>query len=223
LQFCIGKDPNQRIYENNQCPKSDQVRFMSVSMLEFFEDYIRAHSSCSIEEIAMIKSLAISKRLKKKQLLLRPGGVCRFHTFVCNGCLRSYRIGFDGAEHILSFSSNNQWISDQVSLATGEPSTDYIDALEDSDIIQVSADNFKNLLSDIPNFDALRNKIITDDSGRTRDRIYMMISQQAEERYRHFVRLYPHLYHRIPLFMIASYLGVTRETLTRIRGNAVVK
>ncbi|WPU96938.1 Crp/Fnr family transcriptional regulator [Mucilaginibacter sabulilitoris] len=192
-------------------------------MLEFFENYIRAHSSCSNEEIAMIKSLAISKRLKKKQFLLRPGDVCRFHTFVCNGCLRSYRIGFDGSEHILSFSSNNHWISDQVSLATGEPSTDYIDALEDSDIIQVSVDNFKNLLRDIPNFDALRNKIITDDSGRTQDRIYMMISQQAEERYRHFVRLYPHLYHRIPLFMIASYLGVTRETLTRIRGNAVVK
>lgn len=194
---------------------------MSVSMLDFFETYIRNHSTFSNEDIAAIKSLAISKRLKKKQFLLRPGDVCRFHTFICSGCLRSYRIGSDGSEHILSFSHDNQWISDQVSLATNEPSTDYIDALEDSDIIQVSADSFKNLLRDIPNFDVLRTKIITEDSFRSRDHIYMMIGYQAEERYRHFVRLYPHLYHRIPLFMIASYLGVTRETLTRIRGNTI--
>lgn len=194
---------------------------MSVSMLDFFETYLRNHSTFSNEEIVAIKSCAISKRLKKKEFLLRPGDVCRFHTFVCSGCLRSYRIGSDGSEHILSFSHDNQWISDQVSLARGEPSLDYIDALEDSDIIQVSAVNFKNLLRDIPNFDVLRTIIVTEDSCRSRDRIYMMIGHQAEERYRNFVRLYPHLYHRIPLFMIASYLGVTRETLTRIRCNTV--
>ncbi|HEY4324667.1 MAG TPA: Crp/Fnr family transcriptional regulator [Mucilaginibacter sp.] len=194
---------------------------MSVNVLDFFENYIKTHCTFSNEEIAAIKSLAIPKRLKKKQYLLRPGDVCRFHTFVCSGCLRSYRIGSEGTEHILSFSPNNHWISDQVSLATGAPSTDYIDALEDSDVIQVSAENFKYLLKGIPNFEALHSKIITDDNGRSRDRIYTMISHQAEERYRYFVRLYPQLYHRIPLFMIASYLGVTRETLTRIRGSAI--
>src|ERR1700761_2475700 len=173
---------------------------MSVSMLDFFETYIRGHSTFSNEEIAVIKSMAISKRLKKKQYLLHPGDVCRFHTFVCSGCLRSYRIGTDGSEHIFSFSPANNWISEQVSLATGAPSEDYIDALEDSDIIQVSADNFKILMRDIPNFEALHTKIVTDDCGRSRERIYMMISHQAEERYRQFVRLYPHLYHRIPLF-----------------------
>lgn len=194
---------------------------MSVNVLDFFETYIKANYAFSDEEIASIKSFAISRRLKKKQYLLRPGEVCRFHTFVCSGCLRSYRLGSDGAEHILSFSPHNHWISDQVSLVTGAPSIDYIDALEDSDIVQVSNDNFKNLLRNIPNFDALHTKITTDDSYRSRDRIYMMISHQAEERYRHFIRLYPQLYHRIPLFMIASYLGVTRETLTRIRGSAI--
>jgi CRP-like cAMP-binding protein len=193
---------------------------MPVSMLDFFETYIKAHSTFSNEEIATIKSVAISKRLKKKQYLLRPGDICRFHTFVCSGCLRSYRLGSDGAEHILSFSPDNHWVSDQVSLSKGTPSDDYIDALEDSDIIQVSADNFRSLIREIPNFDMLHTKIVTEDCGRNRDRIYMMISHQAEERYRQFVRSYPQLYHRIPLFMIASYLGVTRETLTRIRGSA---
>jgi CRP-like cAMP-binding protein len=189
-------------------------------MLDFFEAYIKAHSTFSNEEIAAIKSGAIPKRLKKKQYLLRPGDVCRFHTFVCSGCLRSYRIGSDGTEHILSFSPPGHWVNDQVSLCTDSPSKDYMDALEDSDIIQISADNFRNLLREIPNFDRLHTQIVTEDCCRNRDRIYMMISHQAEERYRQFVRQYPELCHRIPLFMIASYLGVTRETLTRIRGSA---
>ena len=80
---------------------------------------------------------------------------------------------------------------------------------------------FKTLLKDIPNFNALNTKIIIDECNTSRDRIYTMLSHQAEERYRQFVRCFPQLYHRIPVFMIASYLGITRETLTRIRGNMI--
>ncbi|HEY1007227.1 MAG TPA: Crp/Fnr family transcriptional regulator, partial [Sphingobacteriaceae bacterium] len=92
---------------------------------------------------------------------------------------------------------------------------------EDSEVIQFSVEAFRNLLRDIPHFEQLYTRMIIDDSTRTRDRIYMMISHQADERYRHFIRLFPQLCHRVPLFMIASYLGVARETLTRIRGSAV--
>lgn len=101
------------------------------------------------------------------------------------------------------------------------PSDEFIDALEDSAIIQLSAGSFKTLLRDIPNFEALNTKVITDDCGSSRDRIYMMISLQAEERYRQFIRRFPQLHQRLPVFMIASYLGVTRETLTRIRSNMI--
>lgn len=190
-------------------------------MLDFFESYIRSHSSFSDNEIATIKSLAIPKRLKKKQYLLRQGDVCRFHTFVCSGCLRSYRIDDSGKEHIFNFSPANQWVSDRVSLVTGTPSEEFIDTVEDSTIIQLSACSFKTLLIGIPNFDTLNTKIITDDYSRSRDRIYMMISDQAEERYQQFIRLFPQLHQRLPIFMIASYLGVTRETLTRIRSNMI--
>jgi CRP-like cAMP-binding protein len=140
---------------------------------------------------------------------------------VCSGCLRSYRIDDNGNEHIFSLSPASHWVSDRVSLATDTPSNEFIDALEDSTIIQFSADSFKTLLKEIPNFDALNTKIITDDCCTSRDRIYMMLSHQAEERYRQFIHCFPQLHHRLPVFMIASYIGVTRETLARIRSNMV--
>jgi CRP-like cAMP-binding protein len=190
-------------------------------MFHFFEHYLRALSLFSDEEVATIKSLTIPKRLKKKQFLLRQGSVCRFYTFVCSGCLRSYRIDEKGNEHIFSLSPANYWVSDRVSLVTGTPSNEFIDALEDSEIIQISADSFKTLLKDIPHFDVLNTKIITDECSTSRDRIYMMLSHQAEERYRQFIQRFPQLHPRLPIHMIASYIGVSRETLTRIRSNMV--
>lgn len=192
-----------------------------MNIFDYFESYIRAHNLFSDKEIATIKSLAIPKRLKKKQYVLRQRDVCRFHTFVCSGCLRSYRIDEKGREHIFSFSPANHWVSDSVSLLTETPSDEFIEALEDSVVIQFSAVSFKTLLRNIPNFEALNTKIITDDCSRSRDRIYMMTNHQAEERYRQFIRHFPQLHQRLPIFMIASYIGVTRETLTRIRSNMI--
>jgi CRP-like cAMP-binding protein len=194
---------------------------MSSSILDCFESYIRNHRLFSDEEIATIKSLAIPKRLNKKQYLLRQGSVCRFHTFVCSGCLRSYRIDDKGNEHIFSLSPANHWVSDRVSLVTDTPSNEFIDALEDSTIIHLSADSFKTLLEDIPNFNALNTKIITDDCSASRDRVYMMLGNQAEERYRQFIRHFPQLHERLPIYVIASYIGVSRETLARIRSNMI--
>ncbi|KAA2238400.1 Crp/Fnr family transcriptional regulator [Chitinophaga agrisoli] len=194
---------------------------MSESIFDSFESYIRAHNLFSDREIAIIKSLAIPNQLKKKQYLLREGSVCRFHTFVCSGCLRSYRIDNKGNEHIFSLSPANHWVSDRVSIVTGAPSKEFIDALEDSAVMQFSTDSFKTLLKDIPGFDTLNTKIIIDECSTTRDRIYMMLSHQAEERYRQFIRCFPQLHHRLPMSMIASYLGITRETLARIRSSMI--
>lgn len=190
-------------------------------MFDVFEAHLKASSPFSADEIALVRSLSVSKHLKKRQYLQQSGDICRFHTFVCTGCLRSYRIGNDGTEYIMGFSAAGNWMNDEVSLSNGLPSDQYIDALEDTDIIQLSVENFRCLVRDIPNFSALHNRIATINASHTQDRIYLMISQQAEDRYRHFVDHFPQLCHRIPLFMIASYLGVARETLTRIRGSVL--
>lgn len=192
---------------------------MSASITDQFENYIRSYNLFSEGEISMINSLAIPTQIKKKQYLLRQGAVCRFYSFVCSGCLRSYRIDDNGNEHIFSLSPANYWVGDLVSLATRRPSDDFIDAVEDSVIVQLSTDSFKTLLKEIPNFEALNTKIITDDCNTSRDRIYTMLSHQAEERYRQFIRRFPQLHKRLPVYTIASYVGVSRETLARIRSN----
>ena len=192
---------------------------MLESIIKSFESYIRNQNLFSDEEITTIRSVAKPVLLKKKQYVLHRGSVCRFHTFVCSGCLRSYRIDDNGIEHIFNLSPADHWVSDRISLATETPSIEFIDALEDTSIIQISANNFNRLVNDIPNFNTLNTKIIIDECNTNRDRIYMMLRHQAEGRYRQFVQCFPQLHHRIPLFMIASYLGVTRETLTRIRGS----
>jgi len=190
---------------------------MHESIFNFFEDHMKACDLFSDEEIALVKSLAIPKRLKKRQYLLRQGSVCRYHTFVCSGCLRSYRIDDYGNEHILGLSPAGHWVSDPVSLLSGVPSNEFIDALEDSTFIQLSTHSFNTLLQNIPNFTRLNNKIIMHDCDMSRDRLFTMLSLRAEDRYREFMRRFPELHDRIPIYMIASYLGVSRERLTRIR------
>ncbi|PPK98934.1 Crp/Fnr family transcriptional regulator [Parapedobacter indicus] len=192
---------------------------MPEDIFNFFENYIRTYELFSDGEIATIKSLAIPKQLKKRQFLLRQGSVCRYHTLVCSGCIRSYRIDDEGCEHIIGLSPSGHWVNDPVSLLSGSPSNEFIDALEDSTVIQLSTNSFKTLLENIPNFKELNNRIITNDCDVCRDRIFMMLSLQAEDRYREFIRNFPKLHERIPIYMIASYLGVSRETLTRIRSN----
>lgn len=190
---------------------------MPEDIFNFFESYIKTYDLFSDGEIATIKSLAIPKQLKKKQFLLRQGSVCRYHTLVCSGCIRSYRIDDEGGEHVIGLSPAGHWVSDPVSLLSGAPSNEFIDALEDSAVIQFSTNSFKRLLDNISNFKELNNRIMTNECNVSRGRIFMMLSLQAEDRYREFIRIFPKLHERIPIYMIASYLGVSRETLTRIR------
>ena len=194
---------------------------MFESVFELFEKQLKTYELFTDDDFAMIRSHAIVKKISKREFLLRQGSVCKYHTFVCTGCLRSYRIDDAGVEHIFNLSSANRWVCDRVSLSSGEPSFEFIDALEDSTVVQFSAASFEQLLERIPNFNVLNTMILTEDNGSTRERVYMMLSLQAEERYRQFIQNFPQLHSRLPIYMIASYLGISRETLTRIRGNMV--
>jgi len=187
---------------------------------DFLRNYLKNLRLFSDNEITSIISLAEPKKIKKNQYILYQGNVCEFYTFVCTGCFRSFRIDENGREHIFSFIQANHWVSDQVSLITGIPSVELIDAIEDSIIIQLSRDVFKTLLEDIPNLSVLNTNILMEEYCRSRERIFMMTNHQAKEKYENFIYHFPKLHHRIPIYMIASYIGVARETLTRIRGNA---
>jgi CRP-like cAMP-binding protein len=117
----------------------------------------------------------------------------------------------------MRFATENWWISDRESYTESTPSKSNIDALEDSEVLLWSKENFDNLIKTIPGLNSFFERLLAKSFNANQNRIYTHISQTAEEKYNDFIRKYPDLFARIPLHMIASYLGVTRETLSRIR------
>jgi len=157
------------------------------------------------------------RNIEKGEVLLRPGEVCRHSFFVENGLLRSYTINNSGKEHILQFGSENWIVSDRSSAFFNEPSDLFIDAIEDTNVVLLSAD-FINEASEISSSFRIYNQIALQNQIRHQQkRINLLLSASAETRYINFITLYPDLTLRVPQWMIASYLGITPESLSRVR------
>ena len=193
-------------------------------MIEAFVNYLKEKKiELTEEELAYIDSFAVRKKLRKKQFLLEEGQVSQNISFIIKGCLRTYRIKDDGTEHILRFAVENWWINDLESYSNGFPSKVSIDALEDSELLSWTKENFDELLKNIPSLSNFRQMLLTRTFAASQERIFTSISYTAEEKYKDFIGMHPDIANRVPLQMIASYLGVSRETLTRIRKSLITK
>ena len=186
-------------------------------MFEIFKNYIENKIALTEAELAAIKSVTTLKKLRKKQYLLQEGDVWSFHAFVTRGCLRTYTIDDKGLEHIIYFAIENWWTGDRESLLTGRPATFNIDAVEDSEVALINKSNFEQLCRDIPAFNTLNSVILEKSLAANQHRITATISYTAEQKYQQFLEKYPDFALRIPQHMIASYLGITPETLSRVR------
>lgn len=191
--------------------------------MESFLHYLTARGTFTDAELERIATVTVVKKLKKRQFLLRQGEVCRFKAFVVSGSLRLYRTSADAVEHVMRFATANWWLNDLESFRSGQPAKGAIDALEDSTLLLWSKENWELLKREIPAFNALQENLLSRSLDAQGDRLYSTISYSAEERYYEFLKSFPDFYHRVPLHMIASYLGVSRETLSRIRKHATVQ
>src|SRR5688572_28653966 len=154
----------------------------------------------------------------KKQFALQHGDVCQYFDFVVRGCLRLYKVGDDGAYHILQFATENHWISDLASFHKKLESNLEIDALEDTVVLRIRYDDLIDLYMKAPKFDRIFRVLLENHYMQQQERIGQLFSSAAEERYQSFLDTYPHLQNRLPQVQIAAYLGVTPEFLSRIRG-----
>jgi CRP-like cAMP-binding protein len=186
-------------------------------MFEVFASYLKENSALNDEELEQIRAVVLHQRLRKRQYLLQEGEVCTFNCFVAKGCLRNYRVSEDGSEHILRFAVETWWLSDQESYNKGTRSKNNIDALEDSEVLLIEKQDFEDLLTNIPHFKDFIFNLKARSFDASQNRIMSNISDTAEEKYANFIAMYPDIFNRVPLHMIASYLGLSRETLSRIR------
>ena len=186
-------------------------------MSDVFKKYLVDRASLSHKEIEVIKSASNKISLRRKQFLLQEGEVCRHYAFVMKGCLRLYRVRQDKTEHITRFAVANWWMSDTESIELQTPSKYYIEALESTDVLLWAKEDMERITEDIPKFKALRERLIARSHHTSLERIYTTISHSSEEKYEKFISTYPDIFNRVPLHMIASYLGLTRKTLSRIR------
>lgn len=169
------------------------------------------------EDIDGLREIHRVKKVKKGQVLLSEGQVCTQTIYIVKGCLRVYRIDDNAEEHILKFGIENWWINDGESYSTHQPSKSYIGALEDSDLIVFDESDFSNLLESSPALKSYADGLSVKSYHAGTERIYEHMSLSTEDRYNNFLKKYPTIFNRVPLHMIASYLGVSKKTLSRIR------
>jgi CRP-like cAMP-binding protein len=186
-------------------------------MFESFEAYITPKVDLTKDELRYVCASATVKKVRRRQLLLRDGEVSRHKIFITKGLLRTYRLKDDGTEYIMRFTPENSWCVDHESYNNQVPSKYNIDALEDSEIMLWSKEDFDELTAAIPALRSFSERLKESSYDASTERVLMNISYTAEEKYESFITSFPDIFRRVPLHMVASYLGVSRETLTRIR------
>ncbi len=157
------------------------------------------------------------KKLRKKQYLQQEGDICKHMGFVIKGAARMFSVDDKGHEYILRFGMEGWWLGDYESYMLEEPTKFHVEMLEDTDLLIISKEQMMNLIATIP---AVAETIRVIDKKNfivTQQRIHAAISQTAEERYESLIKNHPDFLQRFPQNMIASYLGITPESLSRIR------
>lgn len=182
-----------------------------------FTEYLQAKAGITNEQLLVLNDAIKSKTVQKGEVLLRQGEICSHSFFVEKGLLRSYTIDNSGKEHIIQFASESWIISDRSSIFFNEPSDFYIDAVEETTLILLDQ-NFINLACEISvSFRLFNDRALQNHIRHLQKRINLLLGASAEERYLDFIKLYPDMLLRVPQWMIASYLGITPESLSRVR------
>ncbi len=173
--------------------------------------------SLSEEEKALCQTFFTYKKLRKKQYLLQEGDVCKYTAFVNKGLLRSYQVDDNGAEHIVQFAPEDWWIADIYSFLTGEPSGCYIDAMEDSELLLITKAAQDEMVAQIPKMERYLRLLMQSHLIALQRRVISSLNFTAEDKYLQLLTVSPGIVQRVPQHQIASYLGITPETLSRIR------
>ena len=193
-----------------------------MSNFESFFSYIEQISGklLSSDDKQLLMAHFKPKKLRKRQYFLQEGNVCKYIGFIVKGSARTFTVDEKGHEHILKLAIENWLLADFESFYLLTPSRFNIEALEDLEVLQSTNAQIEEFLKHIPAFAAMSNVISQNYTIANQKRMQAAISYTAEERYEDLINNYPQFLQRFPQNMIASYLGLSPETLSRIKKNS---
>src|SRR6478735_6395766 len=169
------------------------------------------------EEISILQSKCTHKHFRKHQYILQQGEFSRVENFIVDGLTRTYEVDEKGQEHILQFGMEDWWIGDMYSFLSGKPSAFNIDCLEDTEVLQITKPNLDQLYSEVPKMNQYFRLLLEKALITTNQRIIASLRKTAAERYLEFLEKYPRIDQRVSNHQIASFLGITPQSLSRVR------
>jgi CRP-like cAMP-binding protein len=186
-------------------------------------DYIAQFVQLTPDEQSYLLSKVKTRKYLKGQFVVQNGDICKYENFVLSGCLKTYYIDTDGQEHVVMFAVENWWTADMSSFITQTPSDYNIQCLENSLLAQIYYEDLEQLYLQIPKMERFFRIIIQKAYISSQKRLVNNFSLPAKERYLQFREKYPQIEQRVPQYMIASYLGITKEFLSKIRSQLIME
>jgi CRP-like cAMP-binding protein len=190
---------------------------------EQINQYVARHIKLMDHEEEYFASLLHVRRVKKKQMIGQPGFTCKYRSYVYAGAMRAYLVDNEGQEHTIAIALEDWWISDYCSYIFQHPAILFLEAIEDSVLVQIEYSKEQLLLETVPKFERFFRIITQQGYAFLQKRLLSNLSKTAEERYEDFLRQHPQMAQRVPQYILASYLGMSTVYLSQLRNNRVAK
>jgi CRP-like cAMP-binding protein len=191
--------------------------------LDTIRQYVARYIQLTKQEQEYFVSLLRITKVKKKQFIVQPEFICKYRTYVFTGAMRAYLVDNTGQDHTIAFAIDDWWITDYNSFIFQQPATLFVEALEDSTLIQIDYNTEQLLMETVPKFEKFFRIITQRSFAFLQQRMLSNLSKSAEERYEEFIHKYPRIVQKVPQYALASYLGMSTEYLSKLRNNKVTK
>jgi len=184
-------------------------------------DYIKRIVELSDEDENILLSSVKTRKYLKGQYILQQGDVCSISAFVLKGCTKTFYLDDQGQEHVIMFSIEDWWTSDLASFITQTPSDFNVQCLENTEVVLFPYETHDQLLEEVPILERFFRKIVERALVASQKRVVRNLSMSARDRYLYFRKQYPKIEQRVPQYLIASYLGITKEFLSKIKSQLI--